>query len=348
MNFKFFTIKRKIVLISITPYSSIRTYHKYNISRPTFNGGDINSLMEEGDKFLNENKAEKALESYKKALEQSPENTEINRKIAKAYHRLKDYNSAEENIKIYLTQNEEDAEGWIELGEIQRQKGDYNSAVKSFKTALSIDPNNDLAKRSITETQNNTLSIFSPQKAYTEKQKYAQENLKTALKMAVDYMTPEYMKDLADIQIKFGKTASMGGTSNIAQYENSIKTITISDEYQYAAPQVIAAYLVHESVHAKDKDAYTSIREEQDAYETATKFWIQNANGVKDPEMDYAAELYKKSPEALSQRVEEIYVLRDPSIAKTSPNHPPTKKSFFLFPKKAAANQPIKSYNIIA
>jgi hypothetical protein len=140
----------------------------------------------------------------------------------------------------------------------------------------------------------------------------------------------------------------MGGTSNIAQYENYKQTITVSNSYVYASPQVIAAYLAHESVHAKDNDPYTSIREEQDAYEIAAKFWMENSNGVSDPEMDYATALYKKSPSTLSSRVEEIYTLRDPSIAKTSPNHPPTKKYHIKTARTQAASQSLMKYNVIA
>ena len=65
--------------------------------------------------------------------------------------------------------------------------------------------------------------------------------------------------------------------------------MTVSEKYKYAPAQLIAAYIIHESVHAHDKDSYTSIREEQDAYKIATEFWIANSKGVEDPEMDYAA-----------------------------------------------------------
>lgn len=336
-------------MISISSFPNIKTYsNQRNVFRPAFNGENIDVLLETGDKALNENKTQEAIETYKKALSTAPENTTINRKLARAYNKLKDYKSAEENFKLYLSNHEDDSEGWTELGEVQRQQGKYNEASDSFRKALNLDNTNDFTKRSILEAKNNELSIFSPDKANTEKLTYAQQNLQEALQLAVNYLTPEYMKDISDVQIKFGQTASMGGTSNIAQYENAIKTITISNEYKYAAPQVIAAYLVHETVHAKDKDAYTSIREEQDAYQAATKFWIENSNGVKDPEMDYAAELYKKSPETLNNRVEEIYVLRDPSISKTSPNHPPQKKTFFNFYKNNAASQPLTTYQTIA
>ena len=220
--------------------------------------------------------------------------------------------------------------------------------LKSFEKAASLDSSNDLANRSILETKNNILSIYSPQKAQTEKAEQAQKNLRAALDMTVKYMTPEFMQGLKDVVITFGETASMGGTSNIAQYENHKKTITISNAYIYAAPQVIAAYLSHESVHAHDNDPYTSIKEEQDAYQIAAKFWMKNSNGVKDPEMDYAVSLYKQSPSTLNDRVAEIYKLRDPDIADTSPNHPPKKLFHFNTSKTKAASQSIKSYDVIA
>ena len=345
---------RKVILISISSYCDIKNnnYKKGFVPNRqkinNFCGANVFDILAQGDKALNENRIEEALKYYQEALRLAPDNTEINRKLGKTYHKLKEYDLAEENFKIYLKSNEKDAEAWIELGESQRQKAAYKEAKKSFEKALSIEPKNDLARRSILETENNILSCFSSQKAYEEKQEYSQNNLKEALKMAVEYMTPAYMQDLANVQIKYGETASMGGTSNIAQYEDAIKTITISNAYKYASPQVIAAYLVHESVHAKDADPYTSVREEQDAYEIATKFWIKYSNGVNDPEMDYAADLYKKSPSKLRDRVEEIYVLRDPSIAKTSPNHPPGKKNFFNFSKQNTASQSIKKYDVIA
>ena len=141
----------------------------------------------------------------------------------------------------------------------------------------------------------------------------------------------------------------MGGTGNIAQYENHKNTITVSDSYIYASSQVIAAYLVHEALNAHDNDAYTSVREEQDAYELAAKFWIKHANGIKDPEMDYAAGLYLQSPKTLKDRVGEIYKLRDPSIPMTSPNHPPKLLSIGLLNKTTEhASQSLKKYDVIA
>lgn len=313
-----------------------------------FGSNDVSDLLNSGDKALNENKFNKALEVYKKASALAPDDTEIYRKLGKTYFYLKDYKNSIANYEKYLQQETGDYEAWIELGRSQNASGYYQKAINSYEKALSLDNSNDLARRSILEAKNNISAIRNPEKAYADKQKYAEQNLKTALKLTANYMGAEYMQKLKDVKIVFGETATMGGTSNIAQYENNKKTITVSKQYIYAAPQVIAAYLAHETVHAKDADAYTSIREEQDAYEVAAKFWSKNSGGVKDPEMDYAVDLYKKSPSALRNRVAEIYKLRDPSIANTSPNHPPDKKFTFKLPMSKSASQSIKPYDVIA
>ncbi|MBQ8887772.1 MAG: tetratricopeptide repeat protein [Candidatus Gastranaerophilales bacterium] len=339
-------------MFSIKPYSVSNSYslrnNTLNKSVQSFAGYDVSDLLSKGDDALNNNKFDEALKYYQEANQKNPDELQTYRKLGKTYFNLKDYATAEKNFETYLASKPEDIDTWVELGESQRQHGLYQKALASFQKAQSLDSANDLANRSILETKNNILSIYNPERAKSEKQAYAAQNLRTALNMTVNYMTPEYMKELEDVSIQFGETATMGGTSNIAQYENYKKAITVSNSYIYASPQVIAAYLTHESVHAHDKDPYTSVREEQDAYQIATKFWIQHSNGVSDPEMDYAAELYTKSPTTLSKRVAEIYKLRDPDIAETSPNHPP-KKLFHLNPtKRKAASQAIKTYDVIA
>ena len=341
-------------MISISSYpinrcqSIKKIEHSKNANVPSFQAADISDLLAKGDNALNENRLNDALNFYNEAQQKDPNNSIVNRKLAKTYHHLKDYASAQKKYEAYLASNPDDVDTIINLGEVFRQQGLYKFALENFEKALKLAPNNDLAKRSILETQNNLLSAYDPAKAKRQKMAYAAKNLADALQMTVEYMSPEYMRDLADTRITFGDTAVMGGAANIAQYENYINTITLSNDYIYASPQVIAAYLTHESVHAKDKDPYTSIREEQDAYETATKFWIKYSKGVEDPEMDYAAELYNQSPSSLSSRVAEIYKLRDPDIAETSPNHPPQKKFVFNPFRKKVASTPIKTYNVIA
>lgn len=335
-------------MLTISP--KVNVYNRAPLKRgaKSFAGSDISDLISQGNNALNENKFQEALNYYQQANAKEPDDKSVYRKLAKAYAGLKDYAAAESNFNIYLQDNPNDSECLIELGEVQRLGGYYHKALSNFEKAYSLDKTNDLAHRKILETKNNQLSVFDPVQAQLQKNQYAANNLKQALDMTVRYMGSDYMKGLSDVTICFGPTASMGGTANIAQWENYKNTITVSDAYTYAAPQVIAAYLSHESVHAHDKDAYTSVREEQDAYEVAAKFWMKNSNGVKDPEMDYALDLYKQSPSALSARVQEIYELRDPSIAKTSPNHPPSKLFHLNTSKRKAASTTIKQYDVIA
>ncbi len=333
-------------MITLTPYF-INNSKGSVIQRKVFKGADVTDILTKGDKALNENQYGEALKNYSDAKLKNPEEISIYKKMGKAYAGLKDYKRAQENFSKYLEKNPDDVEILIELGKAQHKSGLYKYASETYKKAISLDEKNDLAKRSLMEVENDILALYSPEKARKAKFEYARNNLRTALELATSYLGNEYMKDLANVEIKFGQTASMGGTANIAQYEDNKKGITVSTQYIYAAPEVIAAYLVHESVHAKDKDAYTSVREEQDAYALAAKFWIKNSKGIKDPEMDYAAGLYKNSPRKLSARVEEIYTLRDPNIAQTSPNHPPKQKTSFLT-KSKAASQSLRKYDTIA
>lgn len=332
-------------MISISNYSG-----NYNIYSKSFCGTDVSDIVSRADKALNEGKYSEALEAYQEAQNKNPDDFNLYRKLGKANFHLKNYKTAEENFDMYLKRNPDDSECLIELGETQRHLGKYDKAIKTFEYACELDATNDLAKRSKMTAENDLLATYSPEKAKQEKIEYARKNLKEALDLSVKFMGAEYMSKLKDVNIYFGKTDEMGGTSNIAQYSKKTpkSEITVSDSYIYAAPQVIAAYISHEAVHAHDDDAYTSVREEQDAYEVAAKFWLKHSKGIKDPEMDYAAELYKKSPSSLKNRVEEIYTLRDPDIAKTSPHHPPSKIFKNFNSKTKAASKGLKEYNFIA
>ena len=156
-----------------------------------------------------------------------------------------------------------------------------------------------------------------------------------------------YTDDMKDITVSFNKTSKMGGRSNIAQYEHNKRKISVTDEYTYADPKLTGAYLIHEFVHGKDNDPYTSVREEQDAYRVQAEYWANNVKDVYDPEMDYVSDLYKQSARALDERVAEIYKLRDPGIAETSYNHPPSKGKASAYALGDNNVQPLRAYEII-
>ena len=68
----------------------------------------------------------------------------------------------------------------------------------------------------------------------------------------IDVYLPDFKYFNDDYAIKYSKANNY--------VENAKKAITVSNAYIYAAPEVIAAYLSHESVHAHDHDPYTSVR----------------------------------------------------------------------------------------
>ena len=308
---------------------------------------DPSYYKKEGDRLMDKNKYDYAIYNYKKSLELFPERREVLLNLSNAYRKQNDYKDSINSLNKYISAASSTCEAETMLGETYFSEGDYNSALKSFEKAMQDDPKDDNARRGYLETQNKILEQTNPEQAKKERYEHGIKTLNEALSITSHYLSPQYMKELNSLNVMFDKTASMSGTANIAQYEHAKKRIVVTDKYTYAAPELVSAYLVHEFVHAKDNDAYTSVAEEQDAYRAAAKFWILNANGIKDSEMDYAADLYKKSPSALDERVAEIYKLRDPGIAMTSPNHGSGVAASSSL-HSVTANTSLKQYDYIA
>lgn len=312
-----------------------------------------NNYKEQGNEFLKYNDLDKAIECYKHAIELNPQFADAYFNLGKAYKFKKDYTAAIHAFEQAKKFNPNDYETITVLGETYKQNGLYQKALQNFNEAIQKDSSSDYAKRNLEETKNLQFAIFNPQSAMLQKKEYAKKNLNDAIALARNYLPTDYLKDLSDVTIAFDTTSEMGGRANIAQYEHAKRKITVTGDYVWANPRIVSAYLVHEFVHAKDNDPYTSIAEEQDAYEQAAKFWISKLPNdsvppVKDPEMDYVGELYSESPMRLKSRVAEIYKLRDPHIAATSPNHPPMQNAAATSLSKDINAQSLKSYDVIA
>jgi len=317
------------------------------------NNQRANDLKEQGNEYLKINNLDKAVECYKQALKINPEFADAYFNLGKALKLQKKYPEAIQALEQAKKLNLSDTETITVLGETYKQNGQYSLAIQNFDEAIKLDESSDYAKRNLEETKNLSYAIYNPQSALTQKKEQAHKNLNDAIALAKNYLPSGYMKDLADVSIAFDTTNEMGGRTNIAQYEHAKRKITVTGDYIWANPRIVSAYLVHEFVHAKDNDPYTSITEEQDAYEQAAKFWTSKlptdtVPPVKDPEMDYVAELYNASPQRLKDRVAEIYKLRDPQIANTSPNHPPRTAAASTSLAEDINAQPLKHYDVIA
>lgn len=299
------------------------------------------------DEYMNNGNYDRAIEYYKQSLSVNPENYDTHLNLAKTYTYNNQYDKAVTHLQTYLGANPDDIENITLLGECYKKTGKLSDAQECFNRALSIEPHYDYARRNLLDTENLKLSLIDPNRAANERYSDAVNNLTEAVKIAKEFLPRGYTNSMKDITVSFDKTSKMGGRSNIAQYEHSKRKISVTDEYTYADPKLTGAYLIHEFVHGKDNDPYTSIREEQDAYRMQAKYWTQNVKDVYDPEMDYVADLYKQSAQALDERVAEIYKLRDPGIPDVSYNHPPTGKKAAAYSLTAPMGQPLKAYEII-
>lgn len=308
---------------------------------------DNESARTNADNYMKQGQFDKAIDFYKQALECDSENLETHLSIAKTYTYNNQHKEAIPHLEKFVNAKSDDIENITLLGECYKKSGNYSKAEQCFKDALLIEPHYDYAKRNLLDNQNLRLACINPTKAQQERYTTAVKNLTEAVKIAKNFLPKGYTKDMKDLSVTFDRTAKMGGRSNIAQYEHNQRKISITDEYTYANPKLTGAYLIHEFVHGKDNDPYTSIREEQDAYRVQAQFWTQKVNDVYDPEMDYVADLYKQSASSLDERVAEIYRQRDPGIPDISNNHPPSALKVSARSLSSAADQPIKAYDII-
>ena len=278
--------------------------------------------------FAGNNQNERAINFYKAAIEIKPDYVDAYHNLAKTYKSIGQDNNATATYEQVLQVSPNDIEALAKIGECYKDTGEYDKATNYLQRAVGIDSKYDPAWRFLKETTNLKLAGTNPALAQREKDQQVQENLAKSIGLIKVFLSKEAHDDLRDVQFVFNDTNALSGHKNIAQYENDKRRIVITDKYTWAAPQIISAYIAHEAVHARDHDAYTSIKEEQDAYREAAKFWVAHNNGVKDPEMDFVSQLYLGSPENLDKKVEEIYSSRDSSIQKFSPKHGIAAQSF--------------------
>ena len=184
-------------MLSIKTYSVINRNYTFSSGKTVpFKGEDVTELLEQGDKALNENRPEDALNIYIQAKNKNPDNIIVYRKLGKAFLNIKSYKSAQDNYKKYLDEAPNDSDAWIDYGDALRKDGLYKNSITAYEKAIEIDKGNDLAKRNIMEAKNSLLAVYSPQKARIEKDLYASENLKKALQITADYLSNNNLNNI--------------------------------------------------------------------------------------------------------------------------------------------------------
>ncbi len=283
-----------------------------------------------GDEHARNDENDEAIFFYKKAIEQSSGYIQPYYNLARTYKDKGKLGQAISTYKKLLGIKPDEIEAQTLLGHCYIEKEDYEAARIAYERAIEIDPKYDFASRALKKLENILLAEENPVQADAITRQISGNSLKKALKLVNQHASPGLVQGLRDIDITFDETDSLSGHKNIAQYENHNKRIVITSDYIWAAPEITAAYIIHEAVHARDRDGLSSIMEEQDAYQESIEFWIAHNNGVKDPELDFAAGLYKENPNKLREKVAHTYRSRDESIPEYSPNHvPPGRMDFW-------------------
>ena len=304
-----------------TSTQSTLTYDQFNASQTLVNNNHAKKLKAQGNEYRLQGKYDKAIEVYKEALRYNPNYTDVLYNLGRTYRDVEDYSKAIETFNHLLEIDPKDYESRTLLGEFYEDQGSLDAALSEYKKVINIEPNYDFAKRCMHNAYVRKISITNPKKADSIVQKAAKENLQKALQLITDNAPEVISQNLQGLTIEFGLTEQVNKYENLAQYENSNKRILISNKLVFASPNVIATYLVHEAIHAGDRDPITSVREEQDAFREMTKFWIKTNNGTIDPDLTLAMSLYNQDPALLDEKVADLYIKRDPRIRRTSPYH---------------------------
>ncbi|MEW5821387.1 MAG: tetratricopeptide repeat protein [Cyanobacteriota bacterium] len=314
----------------INPYQQLNK-DQLSLSQSLVNQRYARQLKIKGNEYRLQGKYDLAIQEYTKALQYNPDYTDVLYNLGRTYRDVGKINDAINTFNKLLQIYPNDFESRTLLGEFHEEAGSIDSALSTYRTVLQYEPNYDYAKRNYQNAQVKKIALTNPKKADAIVQQAAKENLQQALQL-IQQKAPAYISaNLQGVTIAFGLTEQVNKYENLAQYENSNKRILISNKLVFASPNVIATYLVHEAVHAGDKDPITSVTEEQDAFREMTKFWVAVNNGVIDPDLTLAMKLYLEHPSKLDQKVEDLYVKRDPSIRKTSPSHgEPSNNGSFL------------------
>lgn len=292
-----------------------------NQSYVTKNRLEAEKLKLAGNKYLSQKNYNEAIKSYQQSLIWDPTYTDSIFNMAKVYKTTGDYDAAIACFNNLLTIDPKDFEARTFLGELYENTGSIDKAMQEYRIILNYEPKYDFARRNLLNLYIKKLALSDPERAKNIKKEQSDQNLKSAMNLIYQNASPTIVNNLQGLEIVFGNTEEVNGYDNLAQYEHNNKRILINDKLSFADPGVIATYIVHEAVHAGDRDSITSIREEQDAFREMTKFWMNVNNGNIDPDLTLALTLYLENPQKLDAKVEEVYLRRDSTTRMTSPNH---------------------------
>jgi tetratricopeptide (TPR) repeat protein len=108
-------------------------------------------LIEQGDIFFDEKRFQKALETYKKALEVEPENIDALICCGLCYRNLEEYDKAIEYYDNALEIEPDNKTALNNIGYVLECKGKIEEAIEYYNKSLEVDPNYDMPLVNLTK-----------------------------------------------------------------------------------------------------------------------------------------------------------------------------------------------------
>jgi tetratricopeptide (TPR) repeat protein len=313
------------------------------------------AYKDKGNQYYLLQRYDQAIAEYLQALYASPNYTDAYYNLGRVYQRIGDAPRAAEAFERLLTLEPTDTEVGVMLAQQYLQQGLLPAAMLRLMAVLRVEPTNDPASRLLQLTQNQVLATQQPALATQLFTAKATQQWQAAKQLTMAFLSQQppptreaatMLRKLSGLHYQFTPpTNHSNGGDTMAEYDHEAKPtpttqglLRLQPALAYGAPQVLAAYLVHELVHAADGDAISSIREEQDAYRLQVCFWLANKGPVIDTNLDLSANLYADSVDKLDQEVRRSYSANR-LLPEKSPGHglPLTSQGFETYERDRLA-----------
>jgi tetratricopeptide (TPR) repeat protein len=274
-------------------------------------------------------RAKRYLESekaYQQALQLKPDYTDAWYNLAQLHGLQHDYTKAIPALQQLLRFTPEDHEARVLLGQYLELAGFPREAKTQYIDVVNRKPDFDPARRRL------QYMMFLDQYQFDSQMGNA---LWKSQEVGITYQAKELLKHFFEtedpnpelallsqkIKFVFESTSMLSDTASVAEYDAKQNVIRFQPQLLFTTPNVLAAYAIHEMVHARDGDDQTSITEEQDAYRKLARFWISRHSAENDPNLDKALSLYQQGAGSLDAEVRRVYRVQMPDITETSPGH---------------------------
>ena len=281
---------------------------------------------DKGNDYRRLNLPDLAIDQYRKAIVSDPHYTDAYYNLARTYVTVHQPRQAIQTFQQLLQVDPQDFEARLTLAEQWIAVGQPQAARQEYVYILQRQPNYDSASRNLSLLNLRMTPGASPQRIQQAIRQQGLQVLRQAKSLLRQYYTqanaPIMLNVMDSIQYEFSPTQQIDQVANLAEYDHMQgRTVRFAPEMAFAHPNVVAAYMTHELIHARDNDTLTSILEEEDGYRSMARFWEKFKGNVAEPNIDLAASLYRESPDRLDLKVRELYTMRDPLIPEKSPGH---------------------------